>query len=289
MDVAKILQTGELAGTRYVLSPLRIAPQGRQGAHLGRFAGSSLEFREHREYQPGDDLRRLDWGAFARSDKLTVKLFQQEVQPHLDLLIDGSRSMGHVGDAKATATLGLAAALVTAASQASFSHCAWLASEGCRQIHGGTGRPSTWQQVSLDASGNPSLAMDRRPPSWRPRSIRIFVSDLLWMGDPRPFLARLTERASSTTIVQLLSAQDVSPDATGYVKLIDSETGEEHTLRLDKESLQLYLDAFRRHNEAWREAARRAGVAIVSLIAEQVLESWKLDALVAARILQVKA
>ena len=68
---------------------------------------------EHRDYQPGDDLRRMNWSAYARSDKLVVKVFRQEVCPHFDLVIDGSRSMMLEGTQKLRATLGLAAALAT--------------------------------------------------------------------------------------------------------------------------------------------------------------------------------
>ena len=66
---------------------------------------------DHREYQPGDDLRRLDWAAYARSDKMIVKLYRQEVCPHLDVVIDGSRSMALEGTQKLRAGVALAAAL----------------------------------------------------------------------------------------------------------------------------------------------------------------------------------
>src|SRR6056297_2245211 len=89
----KYLLAGQQAGARYCLAGPRRAPQGTAGAQLGRLAGESMEFMDHREYQPGDDLRRLDWAAYGRSDKMIVKLYRQEVCPHLDLVIDGSRSM----------------------------------------------------------------------------------------------------------------------------------------------------------------------------------------------------
>ena len=81
---------GERAGARYALTAPRNVPFGRAGSQMGKRPGSSLEFIDHREYQPGDDLRRIDWGGFARSDKLTVKLYRDEVNPHLDVVIDGS-------------------------------------------------------------------------------------------------------------------------------------------------------------------------------------------------------
>src|SRR6185312_362794 len=109
---------GTRAGLRYALGLPRQAPVGVAGAALGQRAGSSLEFRDHREYQPGDDLRHIDWNAFARSDQLSVKVFREEITPHLDVVLDASRSMALEGTAKERATLALAALLVTAAANA---------------------------------------------------------------------------------------------------------------------------------------------------------------------------
>ena len=102
------LAEGERAGCRYALAAPRRLPLGAAGMHQGGRSGSSLEFKEHRDYQPGDDLRHLDWNAYARSDQLIVKLFHEEVNPRLDLVLDGSRSMALPGSAKERAALGLA-------------------------------------------------------------------------------------------------------------------------------------------------------------------------------------
>lgn len=282
------LQEGELAGVRYALSPPRRAVVGLNGSQLGRSAGSSLEFREHREYQPGDDLRRLDWGAYARSDKLIVRLYEQEVQPHLDLVVDGSASMALEGTDKARATAALAALFATAASQAGSSHAAWVTDERCRRLANGAGRPSTWEGLSLDAKGNPHQALARQAPQWRPRSIRLLISDLLWMGEPREVLSRLGAGASSVLLVQVLARQDVSPVSGGFIKLVDSETGEVHAVYLDEPSVRQYKESFQRHMDAWYQACRRSGATLVSLVAEEIVSGWQLDPLVAAEVLQIK-
>ena len=114
--IAQFLAEGQQAGSRYCLAALRRSPQGTAGSQLGRLAGESMEFMDHREYQPGDDLRRLDWSAYARSDKMIVKLYRQEVCPHLDVVLDGSRSMALPGTQKLRAGAALAAALTAAAA-----------------------------------------------------------------------------------------------------------------------------------------------------------------------------
>src|SRR5262249_19380726 len=110
----EFLSKGEQAAFRYALGIPRNAPVGMVGSTLGQRSGSSLEFKDHRGYEPGDDLRHIDWNAYARSDQLTVKLFREEVTPHLDIVVDGSRSMALEGTPKAGACVALAAFFATA-------------------------------------------------------------------------------------------------------------------------------------------------------------------------------
>lgn len=63
------------------------------GHHRSPFFGSSSEFAQHREYVPGDELRRLDWKVFARSDRLVIKEFFEETNLSCHLLLDASESM----------------------------------------------------------------------------------------------------------------------------------------------------------------------------------------------------
>lgn len=128
------IEQGQRAGMRYRLEPPRLAPQGASGARLGHRPGSSLEFMDHRDYQPGDDIRRIDWAGYARSDRLVVRLYREEVSPHMDLLVDGSRSMNLSGTAKARAAVGLAAAMATAAANHNFTHALWWAGQAVRRI-----------------------------------------------------------------------------------------------------------------------------------------------------------
>jgi len=63
------------------------------GSHTGARRGHSLEFADYRKYAPGDDLRYLDWGVLARTDRLYVKLFREEVDLCVYLFLDASGSM----------------------------------------------------------------------------------------------------------------------------------------------------------------------------------------------------
>src|SRR5262249_23507937 len=173
------LMEGERAGRGYALEPPRAASSALAGLQLGRQAGASLEFRDHRDYQPGDDLRRIDWNAFTRSDRLTVKLYREEISPHLDIVLDGSRSMALEGSAKARAAIGLAAAFAVAAANAGYSHNAWLARAYVEPVASGSNRPALWRALALDFRGNPAEAFTRTPPGFRRQGMRVLISDLL--------------------------------------------------------------------------------------------------------------
>src|SRR3989442_1048865 len=65
------------------------------GLHRSPFLGFSVDFAEYRDYQPGDDLRRIDWNVYSRMDKLVIKLFEGETNTKTLILLDVSGSMSY--------------------------------------------------------------------------------------------------------------------------------------------------------------------------------------------------
>ena len=87
---------GKLANMELVA---RCAVEGLfSGVHPSPFHGFSVEYSDHRDYQPGDELKFLDWKMFARSDKLYIKQFQEETNVSAYILLDSSRSMSFASD-----------------------------------------------------------------------------------------------------------------------------------------------------------------------------------------------
>src|SRR6185437_8120988 len=196
-NLREYLNEGERAGQRYALGLPRQTPRGATGAALGQRAGSSLEFKDYRDYQLGDDLRHIDWNAFARSDQLSVKLFREEITPHVDVVLDISRSMALEESAKAQAAVALTALLVTAAANAGYGHAAWLMGADLRPLPNGSARPSAWGDFELEHRGSPAQLLARGTPAWRPRGVRVLVSDLLWVGEPLLALKPFTDGAAA--------------------------------------------------------------------------------------------
>jgi uncharacterized protein (DUF58 family) len=67
------------------------------GLHPSPFQGFSVEYSDHRQYHPGDEVKFVDWKVYARSDRLYIKRFQQETNTTVYLLLDASRSMAFHG------------------------------------------------------------------------------------------------------------------------------------------------------------------------------------------------
>ena len=277
MDSAlrEALRAGEQFGLRYALQIPQAAASGWTGPRSGRRAGSSIDFQDYREYQPGDDLRFIDWGIFARSDRLTIKLFREEVTPHLDLILDGSRSMNLEDTAKASAVAQLAALLATAATNAQCTQAVWLSGEGFQRLPNDTLTPSAWDKLELESKRTPEQSFEILPPKFRRLGVRVLVSDLLWPGEPIQLLRRLREGAAALFVVQLLARDDATPPEHGNLRVVDCETGAESEIYIDSGIAKQYADNLAQLQQSWADACRQCGAHMTTIIAEDLENSLK--------------
>jgi uncharacterized protein (DUF58 family) len=271
--IRQALQDGEKLGLRYALQIPQVAASGWTGTRSGRRAGSSIDFQDYREYQPGDDLRFIDWGIYARTDRLTVKLFREEVTPHLDLILDGSRSMNLADTAKANAVAQLAALLATAAANAQCTQAVWLSGEGYLRLPNDTLTPSAWDKLEMESRRTPEQSFDILPPKFRRLGVRVLVSDLLWPGEPLQLLRRLREGAAALFVIQLLAREDATPPEHGNLRVVDSETGGESEIYIDSGIARQYADNLAQLQQSWADACRQCGAQMTTLIAEDLEQS----------------
>src|SRR5262245_28859639 len=161
----------------------RTPAAGRSGELLGRGTGSSLEFQEYREYVPGDDIRHLDWGAYARSDTLMVRLFREEISPRTEVLLDASRSMNADASHKPRVARQLAALFALLSGRLGGRPAVLPVGDGPLVPLGLDGLE---QLQSLAFSGRATLdellASGRVP--LKRQAVRIVISDFLFPHDP---------------------------------------------------------------------------------------------------------
>jgi uncharacterized protein (DUF58 family) len=284
--IREYLCEGRQAGGRYVLRARRTG-RGLAGTQLGADAGRSLEFVDHREYQPGDDLRTVDWSAYARSERLTVKLFQDEVRPAVDIILDGSKSMALEETEKLHASLGLAGMLSESARNSDYLFRTWLTGRGCRRVENGSETADRWEGLTFSSEESPDESFRRELPALKPKGIRFFISDLLWMGDPMNILLPLAHQASKVTVLMVLAAADVNPDQRGYLRLIDSETGLMREVMVDDISAKRYREKLEQHQQNWSRACRQTGAGLTTVVAEEFVRTWQMDDLVAQGIMDI--
>ena len=217
---------------------------GRIGERLGRGIGASLEFMDYRDYVPGDDLRHVDWAAFARTDQLKVRLYREEIAPGLDIVVDVSASMA-VSEAKRTAVQDLvdAAALWTV-------RAAGIA----RRLAADGGPFEVWAEV--DWRGGEGW-MPRVP--LRTRAMRMLVSDFLHPEDPGPRLRRFAAGASHCYVLQVLDPWELAPTAEGAHTLIDCERESRLDIVLDERTVTRYRRRLGRLTEDVQRATRAIG------------------------------
>ena len=104
--MARVAETGTIPGARFV-DPSVLARIGKldllartvvdgfiNGLHRAPYFGASIDFAEHRGYVPGDDIRRVDWRLYARTDKYFVKQYEADTNTNFSVLLDVSKSMG---------------------------------------------------------------------------------------------------------------------------------------------------------------------------------------------------
>jgi uncharacterized protein (DUF58 family) len=262
---------------------------GRAGARLGLGLGSSLEFEEYREYQPGDDLRQLDWGVYARTDRLVLRTQREEVSPRLDLLVDVSRSMG-ASAAKPPGTWKLAAALATAAAAGGLDVLAWRLGVESMPLAPAGALPHVWHPLALDAACGPERSLLGGLPL-RNGGARLLLSDLLFPADPEALLRPLVAGGSAVAVVRLASEEETARAAGGEVRLRDAESGERLDLVLDAETRAAFARARQTHLGRWAAACRRHGVDLAEVSAESLAgaaPAGALGALLTAGILAAR-
>jgi uncharacterized protein (DUF58 family) len=227
---------------------------GRFGDRMGRGTGASLEFTDFRDYVAGDDLRHVDWRAVARTDTWKVRLFREEVAPHVDVLLDVSASMAAT-EAKARAARDLADA---------FRELAERSGSKARLLAAGGGPLEDGHAVRFEGRG-PEALVPRVP--MRPRGLRVVLSDFLVPDDPAPRLRAVAAGAAHVTVVQVLDPWEVRPDVEGATTLVDAEDGARLDVDLGPPAIARYERRVTRLCDDVSRAARGAGGAHALVVA----------------------
>ena len=242
------------------------------GLHRSPHRGFSAEFAELRAYQPGDDLRYIDWRMYGRSDRYYVKQFEEETNLRAYLLLDVSASMAWTSDAERLPPkvwygkhLAASLALILLRQGDSVALSAFH-DRVVKRVHPGSGRRQ-WHEIvrqlgPLEAEGKTSAhsALKDLAVRLRRRGLVVLLSDLLVEPEAtRTALRYLRHQGHEVLVFHLIDPGERELPATSDARFFDPESGEElrvHVADIREE----YRRAVRKALAEWERSLKPHGI-----------------------------
>ena len=202
------------------------------GKHLVKTYGQTVEFSDYREYQLGDDIRRIDWNLYSRFEKYFLKLFTDERQMQVQIFLDCSASMGKENPQKAAYSAATAAALGFLAVHNMDKVSLYLMKENVAENPFGTiiGKNSFFRAVSVLDNMQFSEDTDIEacimgcPNIGSNNGLTVIVSDFFTESNWKKAVDYLCYKHKQVLLVQVLAPEEVDPAYDGRVNLSDSES-----------------------------------------------------------------
>ncbi len=228
--------------------------------------GTSIEFADYRNYTQGDDLRRLDWNLYARTERPYIKLFEDEEDLAVHLLLDTSLSMDFPRDVedpdlhKFTYARRLMAGLATVSLTTNDRLQMTAVSAGEVQRFGpARGRAYSvrmFQYVGgLQPSGETDLngALETYARRERRPGLVMIISDMFSPSGFMEGLNALSAKGHEVAVLHVLAPEEVEPPLAGDLRLVDAETGEAQEVTIDAGMRDIYIKRL----AAWRDEIRK--------------------------------
>lgn len=254
-----------------------------RGERRSKKRGHSTEFADYRDYVPGDDLRYLDWNIFGRLERLFIKLFHEEEDLTVSILVDASASMamepaprpGGTGECptKLRYACQVAAALGYIALSAEDRVAVYPFDSDLRApfrpVRGKRNARRLFHfldELSQGPSSEdpPETDLAQSVTSFARahsrRGMVILISDLL---DPQGFDEALRSVAGSrqeSFLIHLLAPEEIEPTLVGDLRLVDCENGATAEISISRNLLQAYRKTVEGFREAIKEGCNRRGI-----------------------------
>jgi uncharacterized protein (DUF58 family) len=244
------------------------------GSHTGSYSsprrGTSLEFADYRRYSPGDDLRYLDWGIYARTDRLYIKLFREEVDLFVYVFIDASASMAFPSRQDKFQPASHVAAALSYVVLANHDHVKLHLLQGgssaASPFYRGRRRMIDCVQFATSAAPGGALdlpqALGEHLKRLRKPGKAILISDFLMpAASYQQGLNLLRAFNLDIAAIQVLSRPEVDPSfPAGTLALVDSESHHELRLQWNTSLRRNYQARLAHHNAEIRSFCHQSGI-----------------------------
>ncbi len=249
--------------------------------------GGSIEFADYREYASGDDFRQIDWRAYARLERLFLRLYVEEEDASIHIVADASRSMDWGHPPKWAYAQRLAAALgyIALVGMDRLVGGAVGGQPGCLAVfppHRGKVQALAWFTwlAALEAGGEaaPAASLAHYAASMRRPGPLVVISDLMDDGW-REGIGRLAEGRYEVTILHLLAPQELHPELEGDLKLLDSERDAAVEITADFDLLSRYQARVEAWRDEWQRFCAARGMTYAAIDTSLPLEALVLSTL----------
>ncbi len=254
------------------------------GKHLVSTYGQTVEFADFREYQLGDDIRRIDWNLFSRFEKYFIKLFTDERQMHVQIFIDCSASMGKDNPEKASYAIAAAAAIGFLAVH-NMDKVSFHLMKGNRAENPfGTiiGKNAFFRAIgqleTLEFDGESDVEKCLlSTETGSNNGLTVIISDLFTDANWKKGVDYLCYKKRQVMLVQPLTPAEIEPSFDGRVNLIDSESvdiadDKNMKIRITRSSQLAYMEALKDFYDDIKTFSRKRGVDYISISTDMPIE-----------------
>ncbi len=268
-----------------------------KGERRSKKRGESVEFADHRAYVVGDDLRHIDWNIYGRLDMLFMKLFQEEEDLSLHMVLDCSASVD-TGEPNKFLFMQKLAMALGYIGMVKYNRVA------CSAIGGNFGDDSetTLVQAVRDLRGKRRVhdlsrficslrpdegeggesssfgeACRRIALSRRGKGIMVVMSDMLIKEGYEEGLRMLVGRGYDVFVIQVLSPQELEPGITGDLRLKDIEDGDKAEITISAPLLKKYKKTLAAYTNQLRDFCARREIMLLTVPSDTAVETMVLD------------
>jgi len=238
-----------------------------RGERITRKRGQSMEFADYRRYSAGDDIRFVDWNLYARLDKLFLKLFLEEEDLHVYILLDTSKSMGYGDPAKLDCARKVAAAI------AYIGLCNYdrvvigaFGQDRLETLGPLRGRRQVLRLLEFLASkrgsGDTELAtvFRRFAVAHRRPGVLLVISDFMDKSGYEDALRYFIAANQDVFILHMLAKEEMEPQLTGDLKLVDIEDQDETEITISAPLMKAYQRTLQNFVGGLKQYAGRRGM-----------------------------
>ena len=242
-----------------------------KGERRSKKRGFSSEFADYRNYVEGDDLRFIDWNIYGRLDRLFLKLFMEEEDLHVHLLVDASLSMGFGNPKKIDYAKKVAAAIAYIGLSNMDRVQVHAFSTGIQQYTDALrGKRVSWQLFEflenlrpISGTGLTESCRTFAIKARQGKGVIVLLSDFLDPAGYEEGLKHLFGSKMDVYVVHLLSPEEVHPELQGDLRLVDVEDASFQEITVSQPLLKQYQETLRKFCGGIRDYCTRRGASYV--------------------------